>query len=133
MDSRRVAEHGPSSGAQFADPAQPESGSTEATDFVRFCYRRRRARWPELYDEMCAVASRGLYRGWSFSELADHGIGFGLFDMPRLAAVVARVAGEETERRGRVPVVMMAVPVEPDGAGDRTTESRPMLATAGVR
>jgi hypothetical protein len=119
MDSPRAAEDGP---------------SQDTADFVRFCYRRRRARWPELYDEMCAVASRGLYRGWSFPELADHGIGFGLFDMPRMAAVVARVAGEEAERRSRVPVVMLpSVDADSEPAGDRGTESRPMLATAGIR
>ena len=37
--------------------------SPEAEAFVRFCYQRRRVGWPELYDEMCAVATRGLYRG----------------------------------------------------------------------
>jgi hypothetical protein len=24
----------------------------DAADFIRFCYRRRRVGWPELYDEM---------------------------------------------------------------------------------
>ncbi len=76
-----------------------ETCSPEAIDFVRFCYRRRRAGWPELYDEMCAVASRGAYLGWSHNELADHGIGFGLFDLPSLAAIVRQVAAEESERR----------------------------------
>ena len=28
----------------------------EALEFVRFCHRRKRVGWPELYDEMCAVA-----------------------------------------------------------------------------
>ena len=35
----------------------------DAVEFIRFCYRRRRVGWPELYDEMCAVAARGLFRG----------------------------------------------------------------------
>ncbi|MER3417986.1 MAG: hypothetical protein C4343_02495, partial [Chloroflexota bacterium] len=30
--------------------------TAEAAEFVRFCYRRRPVGWPELYDEMCAVA-----------------------------------------------------------------------------
>ena len=38
-----------------------------ALDFVRFCHRRKRVGWPELYDEMCHVASRGLYHGWGFA------------------------------------------------------------------
>ena len=76
-----------------------EECSSEAVEFVRFCYRRRRAGWPELYDEMCAVASRGAYLGWRLAELGDHGIGFGLSEMPSLAAIVRRVAAEEADRR----------------------------------
>lgn len=95
MESRRPVEGGP---------------QEDAADFVRFCYRRRRTGWPELYDEMCAVASRALYRGWGFTELADHGIAFSLFDLPRLAAIAARVAADEREGRNRMPVPVMAVP-----------------------
>jgi hypothetical protein len=73
--------------------------STEAVEFVRFCYRRRRIGWPELYDEMCAVAGRGLYRGWGPDELSAEGIGFSLFEMQTLAALVSRVIAEERERR----------------------------------
>jgi hypothetical protein len=74
---------------------------TEALDFVRFCHRRRRVGWPELYDEMCAVAGRGLYRGYGADELSSIGIGFGLFQMPALAGLVARVVAEDVERRRR--------------------------------
>lgn len=73
----------------------------EALEFVRFCHRRRRVGWPELYDEMCAVAGRGLYRGYGAEDLAEIGIGFGLFQMPGLASVVARVVAEDVERRRR--------------------------------
>jgi len=86
MDSRTPAEAGP--------PA-------EAAAFVRFCYHRRRAGWPELYDEMCAVASRRLYNGWGFNELADRGIGFSLFETPTLALLAREIAREESERRSR--------------------------------
>ena len=67
-------------------------GTDAAFDFVRFCHRRRRVGWPELYDEMCRVASRGLYHGWGFGELAEHGIAFGLAEMPRLAGLVSVMA-----------------------------------------
>ncbi len=80
--------------------------SDVASDFVRFCYRRRRVGWPELYDEMCAVAARGSYRGWGFTELAEHGMGFGLSEMPRLAAIVAQVSREDAERRRVLTGVM---------------------------
>ena len=74
---------------------------SEAIDFVRFCHRRRRVGWPELYDEMCAVAGRGLYRGYGAEELSSIGIGFGLFQMPALAGLVAQVVAEDVERRLR--------------------------------
>jgi hypothetical protein len=79
--------------------------ATEALEFVRFCYRRRRVGWPELYDEMCAVAGRGLYLGWGPEELAAVGIRLSLFEMPALAALAARVIAEEigTTARERGP------------------------------
>jgi hypothetical protein len=84
-----------------------DSTTTDAAlDFVRFCHRRRRVGWPELYDEMCAVAGRGLYHGWGFRELGDHGVAFGLAEMPRLAGLAAQVGREEVERRGRLMTLM---------------------------
>ena len=95
--------------ADTRTPAGP-TVSPEAIDFVRFCYRRRRVGWPELYDEMCAVASRGLYHGWGHAELAEHGIGFSLFETPALARVAADVAREESDRRSAatVPIPVVA-------------------------
>jgi hypothetical protein len=81
------------------DSSTRETTSADAVEFVRFCYRRRRVGWPELYDEMCAVASRGLFRGWGTEELADQGIGFSLFELNGLAALVGRVQTEEQQRR----------------------------------
>ena len=93
MESRRVERVVMPSLAEARDP------SPEAVEFVRFCYRRRRVGWPELYDEMCAVAGRGAFQGWGFAEFAEHGIGFTLADMPALAAIAATVSREERERR----------------------------------
>jgi len=84
MDSRTAAERAP---------------SPDAIEFVRFCYRRRRVGWPELYDEMCGVAGRGLFRGWGSDELSAQGIGFSLFELPALAALVGQVVAEDQERR----------------------------------
>lgn len=80
----------------------------EAIEFVRFCHRRRRVGWPELYDEMCAVAGRGLYRGYGPEELAAIGIGLGLFQMPALAELVARVVAEDADRRRRTAEAVRA-------------------------
>ena len=99
--------------------------SDAALDFIRFCYRRRRVGWPELYDEMCAVASRGIYRGWGFRELGEHGIAFGLTEMPGMARLVAIVAGEESERRGRLTVgVPDHVPARIEGSEEAAEDSR---------
>ncbi len=81
-----------------ARSATPHAITADAVEFIRYCYTRRRVGWPELYDEMCAVASRGLFRGWGPDELAAEGIGFGLFDMPRLASTVTRIVAEDRAR-----------------------------------
>ena len=79
--------------------AAPTPPDPDAVEFVRFCYRRRRVGWPELYDEMCAVAGRGLFRGYDADDLAGLGIGFSLFDMPALAVLSTRVVAEEQALR----------------------------------
>ena len=71
----------------------------EAEAFVRFCYQRRHVGWPELYDEMCLVATRGLFRGMGREALAEVGVGFSLFETPRMAQLVRQVVGEELAAR----------------------------------
>jgi hypothetical protein len=88
----------------------------DAVEFVRFCYRRRRVGWPELYDEMCAVAARGKFRGMSTDELSGLGIGFSLFDMPGLAGLAVKVIAEEQAMRRPVAVAIVAEP-QPVGPG----------------
>jgi hypothetical protein len=85
----------PSGGPDGA--ADPEA---EAFDFVRFCYRRRSVAWPELYDEMCAVAARGDYRGMGYEQLERVGIRFALAALPRLAETAARVIADERSGQG---------------------------------
>ena len=98
--------------------AQAPSPSSDAIDFVRFCYRRRRVGWPELYDEMCAVAGRGLYRGWRFAELEEHGIGFSLHQTLELAGSPAR------SQRRRETVGVGPGPVGGPGRRDRRRARR---------
>jgi len=81
-----------------ARTATPRVITADAIEFIRFCHARRRVGWPELYDEMCAVASRGLFRGWGPDELDAQGIAFGLFDMPRLASTVTEIVTEDRAR-----------------------------------
>ena len=101
MDPTRASERA------FAAAAEVRS-EPEAIEFVRFCYRRRRVGWPELYDEMCAVAGRGLYQGYGPEELSAIGIGFGLFQMPALAVLVSRVVAEDVDRRRRTAAAIRA-------------------------
>jgi hypothetical protein len=89
----------PGTAQERASSSDPPPGESEAIDFVRFCYRRRHVGWPELYDEMCAVAGRGLYHGYCAEDLSRIGIGFALFEMPALAAIVQQVVAEDLERR----------------------------------
>ena len=88
----------------------------EAVEFIRFCYRRRRVGWPELYDEMCAVAARGLFRGLATDDLAAHGIGFSLFDTPALAALASRIVVEE--QAARRPMTVVIAPMAEQIAAD---------------
>ena len=86
-----------------ARPAPVRALSAEAAEFVRFCYQRRKVGWPELYDEMCGVAGRGLFRGWTSEDLAEHGIAFTLDAMPTLAALVTEIVTEDRARAaGRI-------------------------------
>ena len=115
MDSRRRQEAG--------------SAIDAALDFVRFCHRRRRVGWPELYDEMCLVAGRGLYHGWGFGDLSEHGIAFGLAEMPRLAGLVTEVVSQAAERRPRLLVGVMA-PVQVLSEATEETPEEPRRASA---
>jgi hypothetical protein len=102
--------------------------TAEAEAFVKFCYQRRRVGWPELYDEMCAVATRGLFRGMGHDALAEIGVGFSLFETPRLAQLVIRIAAEEQAARRAA----RAAAIEHARQGDEATELPPLRLIAGA-
>jgi hypothetical protein len=124
MDRRIAAEPGDA-------PASAE-GEPEAVDFVRFCYRRRSVGWPELYDEMCAVAGRGLYRGYSVDDLSGIGVGLTLFEMPSLAAIVHRVVAEDQERRRRSAHAIRAAHAERVDATAEATSQDALVSTSVI-
>ena len=96
--------------------APPSAPHPDAVEFVRFCYHRRRVGWPELYDEMCAVAGRGLFRGFSADDLGGIGVGFSRFDMPKLASLACLIVAEEAALRRPMSVVITSpapAPTEP--------------------
>ena len=121
--------------AETADTPATDEGQPESLDFVRFCYRRRRVGWPELYDEMCAVAGRGLYHGYTVDDLSGIGVGLTLFELPALAAIVQRVVAEDQERRRRSAHAIRAAHAErvEASAGSDATDAvpTPELAVAG--
>jgi hypothetical protein len=96
---------------------------SDAIEFVRFCYRRRRVGWPELYDEMCAVAGRGLFRGYDADDLAGIGIGFSLFDMPALSVLAGRIVAEELALRRPVAVMITVDEPTPEPISPTTTSA----------
>ena len=86
-----------------ARPAAAPTFTADAVEFIRFCHGRRRVGWPELYDEMCAVASRGLFRGWGPDDLEAHGIKFGLLEMAYLSTTVAEIVAEDRAKAKATP------------------------------
>lgn len=69
-----------------ADPPPPD-----VAEFIRFCHGRKPVGWPELYDEMCAVAARREFNGWDLEQFAARGLTFSLFEMSRLSGWVRGV------------------------------------------
>jgi hypothetical protein len=59
-----------------------------AVDFIVYCFERRGAGWPNLYDEMCYVASKRLYRGLGYEELTAAGLDFTLAGLARTSRLV---------------------------------------------
>ena len=107
--------------------------SPEAEAFVRFCYQRRRVGWPELYDEMCAVATRGLYRGMGHEALAEIGVGFSLFETPRLAQLVTRVVAEEQAAQAGARAAMIEAAEAAARAAQAVDVVEPGEAGGGAR
>ena len=70
---------------------------SDVIDFIRYCYRRRRVGWPEIYDEMCAVAARREFNGWGHEQLAERGVTFTLPEMTRLSTWVRAVLATQYE------------------------------------
>lgn len=88
-----------SSARPFPSELAPGLPPPDVADFIRFCHRRKRVGWPELYDEMCAVAARREFNGWDFDQFAAHGLTFSLFEMPRLSGWVRSVLATAPDPR----------------------------------
>jgi len=91
------------SSAPSARPARSDrrgdAPPPDVVEFIRFCHHKRRVGWPELYDEMCLVAARREFNGWGHDQLAERGVTFALFEMPRLASWVRLVLAAQPADR----------------------------------
>jgi len=63
---------------QFTGTAIMETVNPVARDFILFCVHRHGKEWPALYDEMCWVAGRRLFRGLGYAELRKLGLSLSL-------------------------------------------------------
>jgi hypothetical protein len=73
------------------DELPDEKIAQVAIDFIVFCFERKGADWPVLYDEMCFVAGKRLYRGLGYEELKDAGLDFTLAGLARTSRLVNEV------------------------------------------
>ena len=91
-------------------PAGPPADAPppDVAEFIRFCPGRKPVGWPELYDEMCAVAARREFNGWDHDQFAARGLTFSLFEMPRLSGWVRAVLAVPVES-----IEGVAVPLSP--------------------
>ena len=104
-------------GADAAGAAHPSFPPPEVAEFIRFSHRRRRSSWPEIYDDMCAIAARREFRGWDHARLAEVGVSFSLFDTPRLAAWVrALIPSDAATPSSRTDARVAVGPGSPDEA-----------------
>jgi hypothetical protein len=65
-----------------------EQSEQTVTDFAQFCKHRCGQQWPALYDEMCRVAARRLYKGMGYEDLRKMGLSFGLGGLDKTARLL---------------------------------------------
>jgi hypothetical protein len=72
---------------------------------------------------MCAVANRGLFRGFDVEALSGIGIGLFLSDMPGLAAMAAQVVAEDQQARRPIAVLIVPESEQDDGVEEQATDA----------
>ena len=73
-----------------------------AIEFIAFCFERSQREWPRLYDEMCYVASKRLYRGLGYDELKDAGVDLTFSGMAKMARTAKEVTRQMGARRAEL-------------------------------
>jgi len=93
----------PGSPAGEVEGLSDERIAQVAIDFITFCFERRGAEWPFLYDEMCYVAGNRLYRGLGYEELREAGLDFTLGGLGKTSRIV-----NDVTHHARRPVLATA-------------------------
>lgn len=75
-----------------------------AIEFIAFCYERSHREWPKLYDEMCNVASKRLYKGLGYDELKDAGVDLTFSGMAKMSRIAKEVTREVRSRKPELAV-----------------------------
>jgi len=68
-----------------------ELSEQTAIGFVQFCQSRSHQQWPALYDEMCRVAAKRLYKGMGYAELRKVGLSFSLGGLDNTAKLLDKL------------------------------------------
>ena len=63
-------------------------------DFILFCIQRQGNEWPDLYDEMCWVAGRRLFRGLGYADLRKLGLSFSLTSLDDTIEMVDSIVAQ---------------------------------------
>jgi len=71
----------------------------QVAGFILFCVQRRGEKWPELYDEMCRVAGRGLFQGLHYKELRKLGLSLSLNHIEETISMVEAVTNHQFDNR----------------------------------
>jgi hypothetical protein len=61
-------------------------------DFILFCIQRQGNKWPALYDEMCRVAGRRLFKGLGYADLRKLGLSLSLASIEDTIRMIDSVA-----------------------------------------
>ncbi|MBA7619963.1 hypothetical protein ES703_27305 [subsurface metagenome] len=77
---------------RFSKVASMQTVDPIVRDFILFCLQRQGKGWPALYDEMCWVAGRRLFRGLGYTDLRKLGLSFSLANIDDTIRMVDTVA-----------------------------------------
>jgi len=77
---------------QSPEIASMETVDPVVRDFILFCVQRQGKEWPALYDEMCWVAGRRLFRGLGYTDLRKLGLSLSLGSIEDTIRIVDTVA-----------------------------------------